>query len=125
LTKYGYIDEVVARRQPRDIGVGGDMEIVQNRWDTIEYYQDLYDEIPWSRQRAKAATNLLAAQAEFRDHVWSPRAIIYGFRAARQSLSLPTIGYALSTLCGRPGRDFARRIYMNFLLDDENKGKIW
>lgn len=123
--KYEFVDGLVAERQPGDAGVGGDDQIVENRRDTIEAYRDLYRQYPASYRRATAATNLLAAQAEFRTHRWSPRAIWYGLRAARYAPSIATAGYAVASVFGRPGRDLARRIHSAFLLDEENEGKIW
>ena len=124
-TEYAFVTDVVARRQPGEPGVGGDSRIVDNRWQTIAAYQRLYDQYPDAAGRAKAATNLLAAQAEFRDHRWSPQAIGHGLRAAWNAPSVATVGYALATLCGRPSRDLARQIYTTLLVDETHSGKLW
>ena len=125
ITEYAFVDSVVIKRQPGGAGIGGDEETVQNRWDTIEEYQKLYMEHPNAYDRAVAATNLLAAQSEFRKQRWSMRAILYACRAARYSPSVATAGYAASSLFGRAGRDAARKIYSKYILSEENEGKIW
>ncbi|QCC47210.1 glycosyltransferase family 2 protein [Halobellus limi] len=123
--EYKFVNEVVAKRQPGEAGVGGEKEIVENRRKTITEYRDLYQEHPEAYRRATAATNLLAAQAEFRDHIWSLRAIWYGLCAAQNSPSIATTGYAIAAFFGRPGRDMARQIYSKYILDETNEGKIW
>ena len=125
VAEYAYTDRVVANRQPGETGAGGDKQTVENRRMTIDKYQDLYQQHPEAYRRARAATDLLAAQAVFREQLWSLSAIQYGFRAARHAPSIATVGCAVATLFGRPGRDFARNIYSNYILSGENEGKIW
>lgn len=125
VAEYAYTDSVVVNRQSGETGVGGNKQTVENRRMTIDKYQNLYEQYPDAYRRARAATDLLAAQAAFGKRFWSPRAILYGFRGARYAPSIATVGYAVATLFGRPGRDFARNIYSNYLLSEESEGKIW
>jgi len=113
-TKYAYVDEVVARRNSEDEGLGGTVEVAERRAETLAHYREHYDEFPPEVLRqARARVALRQADSRITEMGWSPAAIFYAAQYCFYDRSALSLGYFLTSLFGQRARDFGKQLVLN------------
>jgi glycosyltransferase involved in cell wall biosynthesis len=112
LTSFEFIDSPVARRNGDGGGLGQELEVALNRKRTVDEYRELYKNFPPSIYRnAKKTVHIRESHALLSDSIWSPRAIFAGAKSAYYGRDVQSVGFFISTLFGRPGRDLGKSVY--------------
>jgi len=126
-TQFDFIDEALVTIGTVDESLGGSRENVEGRFELLDRYSDLYEQLlSRVRRDALAHTYLLDAHIRLNERPWSLLAIYSALRGYYYVPGFPLsfVRYLRASLFRRPGRDLAQTVYNTFLLRDSNRGKI-
>ncbi|WP_248516896.1 glycosyltransferase family 2 protein [Salinarchaeum laminariae] len=95
-TEFEYIDDILLDRQQPDDSRSGSWGAVEGTYDTLERYEDLYEEFPDDvRQRARAHAMRREANYLAENNFWSGRAITLAVRSLQVDPDPVPVHYAL------------------------------
>lgn len=123
-TEFDYVSKPVIKRGKYDTSRGATRDMVKRRFETISYYDELYEANPAARREALGYSYLLDAHTKLNQEMWSLDAITSAAKSAVWLQNPVMYGYVASTILGRPGRDLAQRVYMRLMQEDERQGKF-
>ncbi|WP_434522781.1 glycosyltransferase family 2 protein [Halorubrum sp. AS12] len=123
-TEFEFIEEPLTLRGDSDNSLGGSEVLVKERFEMIDYYEELYDEK--TRQEAMIRAHLLAASTKYNRQMWSGDSIRHLLSVNRlaQGIQLEYIAALVLSLFGRPGWEFGRSIQNKYLMGDSHQGTI-
>ena len=127
ITDFGFIDEPLVVCADTDDSLGGSMDNVEGRKQIFRDYSHMYERFPKEvKQTALAYTYMLEAEILLAHHIWSWKALEKSLHGCFYfpGINLPFIGFATATIFGRPGKNFAERLYFRFIIGDQKRGKI-